>query len=62
LSVQDYLPAGIAVLDETLSIHLWNGQAEDLWGVRAEEVQGHFFLTCLSSPQGRAMCPCFRHH
>ncbi|MBW4494744.1 MAG: PAS domain S-box protein [Oscillatoria princeps RMCB-10] len=35
---------GIAVLDDKLSIHLWNDQAEDLWGVRAEEVQGHFFL------------------
>ncbi|WP_017719999.1 CheR family methyltransferase [Kamptonema formosum] len=38
------LRVGIAVLDDKLSIHLWNGQAEDLWGVRAEEVQGHFFL------------------
>lgn len=38
------LRVGIAVLDDKLSIHLWNGQAQDLWGVRAEEVQGHFFL------------------
>jgi two-component system CheB/CheR fusion protein len=38
------LRVGIAVLDDKLSIHLWNNRAEDLWGVRSEEVQGHFFL------------------
>jgi two-component system CheB/CheR fusion protein len=25
-------------------VHIWNKKAEDLWGLRAEEVQGQFFL------------------
>jgi two-component system CheB/CheR fusion protein len=36
--------AGLAVLDNRLSIQLWNGQAEDLWGLRPEEAQGSFFF------------------
>jgi two-component system CheB/CheR fusion protein len=38
------LRVGIAVLDDKLSVNLWNNRAEDLWGLRSQEVQGHFFL------------------
>jgi two-component system CheB/CheR fusion protein len=32
------------VLDRELHVELWNDVAEDLWGLRAEEVRGkHFF-------------------
>ena len=34
----------MVVLDNRLSIQLWNGRAEELWGLRAEEATGHFFF------------------
>jgi two-component system CheB/CheR fusion protein len=38
------LPGGIVVLNPELNIHIWNLQAEDLWGLRSDEVQGQHFL------------------
>jgi two-component system CheB/CheR fusion protein len=38
------VPLAVIVLDRELHVELWNDVAEDLWGLRAEEVRGkHFF-------------------
>jgi len=44
-SILTGLHSAVVVVDPTLSILAWNRRAEDLWGVRAEEVQGQCFLT-----------------
>jgi len=38
------LRVGVAVLDEQLLVKAWNGKMEDLWGMRADEVDGKNFL------------------
>jgi len=38
------LRSGIAVLDRALHVTVWNRQAEELWGVRAAEVEQVHFL------------------
>ena len=38
------LQAGVVVVDRDLRIRMWNRQAEDLWGPRADEVIGQHFL------------------
>jgi two-component system CheB/CheR fusion protein len=38
------LRSGIAVLDRELRVTVWNRQAEELWGVRASEVERVHFL------------------
>ncbi|WP_026731981.1 CheR family methyltransferase [Fischerella sp. PCC 9605] len=38
------LHSGVAVLNQDLHIQIWNYRAEDLWGVRADEVKGRHFL------------------
>jgi two-component system CheB/CheR fusion protein len=38
------LRAGLAVVDRDLNVLVWNDRAEDLWGLRADEVQGRQFL------------------
>jgi two-component system CheB/CheR fusion protein len=38
------LRAGVAVVDRDLNVMLWNDRAEDLWGLRADEIQGRHFL------------------
>jgi two-component system CheB/CheR fusion protein len=35
---------GVVVVDQELQVQIWNHKAEDLWGLRAEEVQGKHFL------------------
>jgi two-component system CheB/CheR fusion protein len=35
---------GVVVLDRDLMVQVWNRGAEDLWGLRAEEVTGQHFL------------------
>jgi two-component system CheB/CheR fusion protein len=35
---------GVAVLDKERCVRVWNAGAEDLWGLRREEVEGHDFL------------------
>jgi two-component system, chemotaxis family, CheB/CheR fusion protein len=39
-SILTSLRAGVVVVDRTLDIRVWNRKAEDLWGVRADEVEG----------------------
>jgi two-component system CheB/CheR fusion protein len=38
------LQAGVAVVDRDLRVKMWNRRAEDLWGLRIEEVTGQHFL------------------
>jgi two-component system CheB/CheR fusion protein len=35
---------GVVVVDRDLKVTSWNHRAEDLWGLRAEEVQGQNIL------------------
>src|SRR5262249_7805253 len=35
---------GVAVIDQSRKIRIWNPGAEDLWGVREDEVRGVDFL------------------
>jgi len=44
-SVFGSLRSGVAVLDRDYRVQVWNRRAEDLWGVRADEVVGSQFLT-----------------
>ena len=39
------LRAGVTVVNKELDIQVWNRQAEDLWGLRREEVIGQRFLS-----------------
>jgi two-component system CheB/CheR fusion protein len=43
-SILGGLRTGVAVVDERLNVMMWNERAEDLWGLRADEVQGRHFL------------------
>jgi len=43
-SILTSLRTAVVVVDRGLSILMWNRRAEDLWGVRADEVQTQFFL------------------
>jgi two-component system CheB/CheR fusion protein len=46
------LTAGVAVLDESSAVTVWNKSAEDLWGLRADEVVGlPFFELDMGLPQ-----------
>jgi two-component system, chemotaxis family, CheB/CheR fusion protein len=48
------LRSGVAVLDRELRVTVWNRQAEELWGVRSEEVEGaHFFGLDIGLPLPR---------
>jgi two-component system CheB/CheR fusion protein len=50
-SILTSLRAGVVVLDRDLSVLVWNHQAEDLWGLRQDEVQGtHFFNLDIGLP------------
>jgi two-component system, chemotaxis family, CheB/CheR fusion protein len=35
---------GVVVVDRNLEVHLWNDRAEDLWGLKADEVVGQSLL------------------
>lgn len=43
-SILTSLRIGVVVVDRNLSVQIWNRCAEDLWGLRADEVVGQFFL------------------
>jgi two-component system CheB/CheR fusion protein len=43
-SILTSLGSGVAVLDRQMAVRVWNRHAEDLWGLRREEVHGHHFL------------------
>src|SRR5947209_8422812 len=32
--------SGVAVLNREMAVRVWNREAEDLWGLRADEVEG----------------------
>jgi two-component system CheB/CheR fusion protein len=38
------LRTGVVVVDRNLSVQIWNRRAEDLWGLRDDEIEGQFFL------------------
>jgi two-component system CheB/CheR fusion protein len=38
------LQSGVVVVNQDLQVQIWNHKAEDLWGLRADEVQGRYFL------------------
>lgn len=40
-SILSSLRGGVVVIDRQYNVLTWNGEAENLWGLRAEEVQGH---------------------
>jgi two-component system CheB/CheR fusion protein len=42
-SILTSLRAGVVVVDRALDIRIWNRKAQDLWGLRAEEVDGRAF-------------------
>jgi two-component system CheB/CheR fusion protein len=44
-SILASVESGVVVIDQDFEILLWNGQAEDLWGLRAEEVEGRSLLS-----------------
>ena len=44
-SILTSLRAGVLVVDQNLRILVWNRRAEDLWGLRAAEVEGQHFLS-----------------
>jgi two-component system CheB/CheR fusion protein len=39
------LGVGVVVLDLEQHVQLWNASSEDLWGLRAKEVEGRHFLS-----------------
>jgi two-component system, chemotaxis family, CheB/CheR fusion protein len=43
-SILTSLQMGMVVLNNRLSVQLWNSEAGNLWGLQAEEVEGHFFF------------------
>jgi len=43
-SILTCLRTGVVVMNRELQIQIWNDKAEDLWGLRAEEVEGKHFL------------------
>ena len=43
-SILGSLHSGVAVLDNKIDIVAWNNSAEDLWGLRADEVTGQSFM------------------
>jgi two-component system, chemotaxis family, CheB/CheR fusion protein len=38
------LRSAVVVVDRSLQVKIWNDKAEDLWGLRSEEIRGHPFL------------------
>lgn len=43
-SILTSMRGGVVVVDRNLAVQVWNQQSEDLWGLRADEVQGENFL------------------
>jgi two-component system, chemotaxis family, CheB/CheR fusion protein len=43
-SILSGLEAGVTVVDPNFAILAWNQRAEDLWGLRADEVRGRHFM------------------
>jgi two-component system CheB/CheR fusion protein len=43
-SILTSLRTGVVVVDRDLVVLIWNDRAQDMWGLRAEEVRGKHFL------------------
>jgi len=43
-SILTSLRSAVVVMDRSLQVKLWNHKAEDLWGLRSDEVVGRPFL------------------
>ena len=43
-SILASLREGVAVINRDLYILAWNAKAEDMWGLKADEVRGHHFM------------------
>lgn len=43
-SVLTSLDASVIVIDDDLRVQVWNGRSFEMWGLRAEEVEGKPFL------------------
>ena len=43
-SILSSLQVGVAVVNSELRVQIWSRRAEDMWGLRAEEAEGHNFL------------------
>ncbi len=57
-SIWASLGGAVTVLDDDMRILVWNQRAEDLWGVRQDEVQGkHFFNLDIGLPMDRILPP-----
>ncbi len=44
-SILSSMQGGVVVVDRQLNVQAWNRKAEDLWGLRADEVQGKSLLS-----------------
>jgi two-component system CheB/CheR fusion protein len=50
-SILGSLRIGVVVVDQDLRVLVWNQRAEDLWGLRTDEVTGrHFFILDIGLP------------
>jgi two-component system CheB/CheR fusion protein len=57
-SIWASLGGAVTVLDDDLRILVWNPGAEEMWGVRQDEVQGrHFFNLDIGLPMDQVMPP-----
>ena len=57
-SILTSLRSGVVVLNRDLLIQTWNDKAEDLWGLRVQEVQGDHFLNLdIGLPVGQLRQP-----
>jgi len=60
-SILGSLSAGLVVVDRELQVLLWNRRAEDLWGLRADEVEGRSLLNLdIGLPVGELREPLHR--
>jgi two-component system, chemotaxis family, CheB/CheR fusion protein len=52
-SILTSLRAGVVVVDRDLRVRLWNGNSFEMWGLRAEEVEGRSILGSTSGSRSR---------
>ncbi len=59
-SVLGGLDAGVAVVDEELRVTAWNDAAQELWGLRADEVHGQHLMNLDIGLQVAGLAPLLR--
>lgn len=59
-SILGSLDAAVIVVDRELIVHVWNRQAEDLWGLREDETVGTHFLNLDSGIPTERLKPLLR--